>query len=228
MEDALQAKTAGYRAYKLHPRGDLESDLAACRAVREAVGDEMDLMLDPIGAYDHEESLKAARELEALGYLWLEEPMPEWDLRAYRELCRSVDIPICGPEVLPGSVYLTAQYIAEEAVDIVRSDVGLKGGITGVLKTAHLAEAFGKNIELHVSYSPFMNAAQVHIACAIENTLFVERIGTDELNAKWEKAYGVRDFFLEIDKEGYVHVPSQPGMGVEIEQELLGKPVQVL
>ncbi|MCP5117648.1 MAG: mandelate racemase [bacterium] len=227
VKDALRAAEAGFHGYKLHPQGDPEKDIDAARAVRAAVGDEMNLMLDPIGAYDHEGALKVARELEKLNYLWLEEPLPEWDIGGYEELCRTVDIPICGPEVVPGSVYLTAEYIRRNAVDIVRSDVVLKGGITGALKTAHLAEAFGKNIELHITYSPFTNAAQIHMECAIKNTLFHEFLGTPEMNRRWERAYGVREF-VRLDEEGYVAPPPGPGVGVELDQELLGDPVQVL
>jgi len=228
VEDALKAKAGNYRAYKLHPAGDVEIDIESCRAVRKAVGDDFGLMLDPIGAYDHEEAMKIGREIERLGFLWFEEPLPEWDIRGHAELVRALDIPICGPEVLPGGPYLTADYIDQKAVDIVRADVALKGGITGVMKTAHLAEAFGMNIELHITYSPFTNGAQVHVACAIPNTLLVERIGTDEMNAMWERAYGSPDFWMKPDGEGMVSPPDVPGMGVEIDRELLGKPVEVL
>jgi L-alanine-DL-glutamate epimerase-like enolase superfamily enzyme len=228
VEDALKAKAGNYRAYKLHPAGDVEIDIESCRAVREAVGDDFDLMLDPIGAYDHEEAMKIGREIEKLGFLWFEEPLTEWDIRGHAELVRTLDIPICGPEVLPGSLYLTADYIEQKAVDIVRADVALKGGITGVMKTAHLAEAFGMNIELHITYSPFTNAAQLHCACAMSNTLFVERLGSDAMNAMWERAYGSPDFWLRPDADGMVGPPDVPGMGVEIDRELLGTPVAVL
>lgn len=227
VEDALKARQDGYHGYKLHPQGDPDKDIEAARAVREAVGGEMKLMLDPIGAYDHEGALKVARELERLDYFWFEEPLPEWDIGGYEELARTVDIPICGPEVAPGSVYLTAEFIRRNAVDIVRADIVLKGGITGVLKTAHLAEAFGKNIELHITYSPFTNAAQIHLECALKNTLYHEYLGTAEMNRRWERAYGVRDF-VGIDDEGCVSPPLGPGVGVELDQELLGKPVEVL
>ena len=227
VKDALKAKEDGFHGYKLHPRGDPDKDLEATRAVREAVGDKMNLMLDPLGAYDHESALRVARELEKLHYLWLEELLPEWDIAGYEELVRTVDIPICAPEVLPGSVYLTAEYVRRNAADILRGDIVLKGGITGMLKTAHLAEAAGKNIELHITYSPFTNAAQIHMECALKNTLFHEFLGTEEMNRRWERAYGVREF-VRIDDEGCVAPPPGLGVGVELDQELLGKPIEVL
>ena len=125
--------------------------------------------------------------------------------------------------VVPGD-----QLIYHAEIDsISESAAVLKGGITGVLKTAHLAEAFGKNIELHITYSPFTNAAQIHLECALKNTLYHEYLGTAEMNRRWERAYGVREF-AGIDDEGCVSPPLGPGVGVELDQELLGKPVEVL
>jgi len=222
VQEALKAKARGYHGYKLHPEGDPGKDLAACRAVREAVGDEMDLMLDPIGAYDHEGALKVARELERLGFLWLEEPLPDWDIHGNAELARAVDIPICGVEVLPGSIYGTAEYILQKGVDIVRSDVELKGGITGVMKTAHLSEAFGLNCELHTCLSALSNVANLHCACAMKNTLYFEFLESEKT-----MGYGVKDFPC-LDDEGYVRPPSAPGLGLEIDWEQLGAPLEIL
>ncbi len=69
------------------------------------------------------------------------------------------------------------------------------------------------------------HGAQVHVACAIPNTLMVERIGTDEMNAMWERAYGSPDFWLRPDADGMVGPPDVPGMGVEIDRGLLGTPL---
>jgi L-alanine-DL-glutamate epimerase-like enolase superfamily enzyme len=230
VEEAVQAKAAGYYGYKLHPAGDVVADIASCRAVREAVGDGYNLMLDPFGAYNHEGAVRVGREIERLGYLWFEEPMSEWDIQGYAELARTLDIPICGPEVAPGSVYLTADFIAQRAVDIVRSDVALKGGITGLMKTARLAEAFGMDIEIHITFSPIMNAAQAHVACALANAGPLERLGSDEMNRQWNTAYGIKpdDYWVRIDDKGNVTPPSVPGIGVELDRTLLGDPSRVL
>src|SRR5579875_2787093 len=120
--------------------GDYDFDLAAYRACREAVGPEFKLMADPVAAYNHEQALRMGRELEKLNYYWFEEPLFDVDFNGLRKLASHLDIPICGTEVLVGHHYSTAECIATGVVDMVRTDVSWKGGITPVMKTAHLAE----------------------------------------------------------------------------------------
>ena len=69
----------GYKAIKLHAFGDVKKDIEACRVVRDAVGDDIELMLDASAAYTFEEALWAGRELEKLNYYWLEEPLRDYE-----------------------------------------------------------------------------------------------------------------------------------------------------
>ena len=101
-----------------------------CRAVREAVGDEMVLMLDPFGVYTLEESIWVGHELEKLGYYWLEHPMIETRVEAYRRLCSELDIAICSPEHAPGGIFTRAEWVLQGASDMSRIDISY-GGITG-------------------------------------------------------------------------------------------------
>ena len=78
-KQALEVKSRGWHAYKLHPPGKLAFDLAAYRACREAVGPDFKLMADPVAAYSHEEALRVGRELEKLNYYWFEEPLFDVD-----------------------------------------------------------------------------------------------------------------------------------------------------
>jgi L-alanine-DL-glutamate epimerase-like enolase superfamily enzyme len=91
--------------------------------------------------YSYEEALKAGRELEKLGYKWLEEPLLDVDLHSLKKLREKLDIPICGTEVIAGNNYSVANCIKDGIVDIVRTDVSWRAGITAVMKTAHLAES---------------------------------------------------------------------------------------
>jgi L-alanine-DL-glutamate epimerase-like enolase superfamily enzyme len=218
-EDALRAKERGYRAYKLHPpsmveRGDAWlRDIDACRAVRRAVGDEMVLMSDPVAAYDLPQAVRVGRELEQLGFLWLEEPLWDQHIEAYAELARTLDIAICGAEWggdgLSGPA-ATAEYIVRHAVDIVRSDVSWKGGVTGLKKTAALAEAFGLRCEIHMTLYAMLDLANLHVACAIPNCQYLE------LCAGGGCGFGLVEPPV-IDRTGYVHAPRRPGLGVEID-----------
>ena len=144
--EALAAKAQGFKAYKLHPPGaSIEQDLEIHAAVRAAVGPEFRLMSDPVAFMTMPEALRYGRKLEELGYFWFEEPMPDESIPALRELTRRLDIPVVGTEVLAKHPYSVADCIATGVVDIVRADVSWSGGITAVLKTAHLAEAFNVN-----------------------------------------------------------------------------------
>lgn len=115
-EHVRACKRQGYRAYKVHayicwnpltgePAPQLpgfpKEDVEICRAVREAAGDDMVLMLDPFGVYTLEEALWVGRELERLGYYWLEHPMIETRVEAYRRLTRELDIAVLAPEHVP-------------------------------------------------------------------------------------------------------------------------------
>jgi len=217
MQQALQCKEKGYTALKLHVEGIPEKDLAVCRAVKKAVGDDMDLMLDPVGLYDHEQALRVGRELEELDFYWYEEPLPDTDIHGLRQLANALDIPIAGIEDLPGNLYTVAEYITSGALDIIRGDVLLKGGITSLKKMAALAEAFGVKCEIHLSLSPVMNAANLHVACAIKNCDFYESFVPEEVFN-----FGVKEDII-IDKQGYAHVPRGPGLGMEIDWDYINK-----
>lgn len=211
----LEYKARGFTACKLHVPCIPSKDLEICRAVREAVGDEMILMLDPVGAYDREQALMVGKELEKLNFYWYEEPISDFDIQGLAQLCRDLDIPIATLEVLPGDLYARAQYIAAGAVDMIRSDVMCNGGITSLKKTASLAEAFGIKCEIHGNTNPLMNAANLHVICSIKNCDFYESIMAEEITE-----FGVKEG-IKIDHEGYAHVPKGPGLGMEVDWEYI-------
>ena len=133
----------------MRPLGpDPKHDVAACRAVREAVGPDMHLMLDCHHDYTREEALYIGRELEELDYHWFEEPMNETSTSSYVWLTEHLDIPMVGPESAPGQIHTRAEWIVRNASDISRYDVH-HGGITPMMKAIHLCEAFGVRLEVH-------------------------------------------------------------------------------
>ncbi len=209
VDEARRAIGAGFRAYKLHPPGIAELDIECCRKVREAVGEGFILMSDPVGAYDFEEAMRVGRALEKLDYFWFEEPLHDYDIHGYVRLAQALDIPIAGVEWAAGRYHLAAEYIVRGAVDIVRSDVSWKGGITGYLKTAHLCEAFGINCEIHLAIHSLLNLANVHAACGVRNCRFVE------LTVPIEN-FGISPG-MALDSDGCVRAPTGPGLGVALD-----------
>ncbi len=153
---ARQLVEMGYRAIKLHTwmpaerdEVDLARDIAACAAVREAVGPGMVLMLDAYHYCRRSEALALGRAIEALDYTWFEEPMEEASIASYRWLSAELDIAVLGPESAPGKVHTRGEWIAARACDLLRVGVNDVGGITPARKIAHLAEAFGLGVEVH-------------------------------------------------------------------------------
>ena len=145
------------------------ADIDACAAVREACGDEMTLMLDSSWDYSYSEALRVGRAIEELGYHWYEDPLPPHDLHGYLELRRHLDIPLLATETTLGGLYTLPQWITPRATDFLRGDVVIKGGITGLIKIAHLAEAFNMNCEVHDGYNALGNVANLHVVMAIRN-----------------------------------------------------------
>ncbi len=116
--EALAVQAAGLRGYKIHPPGrTLAEDIGIHRAVRAAVGPDFALMSDPVRPYTYDEALRLGRELERLDFLWLEEPLPDENLAALRELTRTLDIAVIGTEVLARPPYSVAECVATRVVD---------------------------------------------------------------------------------------------------------------
>jgi L-alanine-DL-glutamate epimerase-like enolase superfamily enzyme len=200
------------------PHGpDLERDIAACRAVREAVGPEMKLMLDPHHDYTREEALYLGRALEELDYYWMEEPMNEHSTSSFVWLTEKLDLPICGPETAHGQMYTRAEWIVRGASDISRVGVNDVGGITPTMKIVHLCEAFRIRCEVH---SPGAANLQVLGAMAIPGE-FYER-GLMHPHEDYEaRTPWLKKVIDSIDAHGNVKIPTGPGLGEEIDWDYI-------
>ena len=183
--------------------------------IRKAAGPDMKLMSDPVAEYTLEEAVKVGRHLEKLGYEWLEEPFQDFELNKYTQLCAALDIPIAATETTRGCHWGVAQVINQKAADIVRADVSWKCGVTGTLKIAHLAESFGMQCEIHTTTMNYMDLVNLHVSCAIRNCRYFEYFVPEE------------DFMfpmkgpLPIDAKGIITVPDKPGIGGELDWELI-------
>ena len=213
--EAATVRDAGFKAYKTHPPGrDFDEDIAIHRAVREAVGADFALMADPVAAYSLEQAVRFGRELETLGYQWLEEPLPDENFAALRELTRILDIPVVGTEVLAKHPYSVAECVSTRVVDAVRADVSWTGGITGALKTARLAEAFHMNCELHTTIFHPLELVNLHLNGAVANSSFLELL--------WPTSQF--DFGLRAPlpiENGIARMPEIPGLGIDLDWDLI-------
>jgi len=216
VDEAVYYKNKGIKGYKAHPGGPVEFDFAVHQAVRDAVGPDYTLISDPVGEYTIGDAIMVGRQLERLGYEWFEEPFRDFELYKYTELCRALDIPIAGTETTRGNHWGVAQVIAQRAADIVRADVSWKHGITGTLKIAHMAEGFGLNCELHTTTMNYMDLVNVHVSCAIRNCKYFEYfVPEDNYRLPMKGDLPIRD--------GMIYAPDKPGVGAELDWELIEK-----
>jgi len=214
-EEALHFQSLGWPAYKIHPHADPRKDVEICQAVREAVGDEMVLMLDSMWAYGYEDALRVGRAIEELDYFWYEDPLVEEDIYNYVKLKSKLDIPIMSTEYAPGRLYGMAQWIMQSATDMLRGDVAVTGGITPLIRIAHMAEGFRMKCEIHHGGNSLNNVANLHVTMAINNCDYYEVFPANGANK-----YGlVTD--IEVDSQGLVHAPEEPGLGFEIDWDLV-------
>jgi L-alanine-DL-glutamate epimerase-like enolase superfamily enzyme len=221
---ALQCKERGYPAFKLHTwqppvKGapDPKRDVAACAAVREAVGPDMDLMLDSYHYYSRTDALYLGRELEKLGYHWIEEPMDEHSVSSYVWLTQALAIPVVGPETAEGKMQTRAEWILRGASDISRGGVGDVGGITPLMKIVHLCESFEMAMEVHGG-----GAANLHVLCAMGIPgEYYERGLLHPFLDHEEPAPWLKEIVDPMDNEGYVHVSDRSGLGMDIDFEFI-------
>ena len=195
----------GFTAFKLHAWGRAKDDAKLSRNLRKWVGDDADLMFDGSAGWDYATSLWFGRVLEEVDFLWYEEPMREFDLVSYAELSRSLDIPVLAAETPDGCHWNAATWIQYRALDMVRTSAAFKGGITGAMKVAHLAESFGMRAQVHGG--GYENA---HICAAIPNNDYYEELVIDGQQIKGL----TRKAELPV-VDGYITAPDAPGIGLE-------------
>ena len=209
-----ELKERGFTAAKFHCWCEVEKDMAMARAVSKRFGDSgMHFMLDVEQRYTREEALRAGRELGELGFRWFEAPLPDFDFAGYRELKRSVDVPI----LANGNWILDARLI-EAFIDMdcwtdVRVDTTVAGGVTPMRKIMAVAEARSMNVEIQSWGYTLTQAANLQLMLAHRNCSYFEQPMPYEA-----LEYGAVDV-IRTDAEGYVHAPDGPGLGIRTDWE---------
>lgn len=200
LDVADQCLELGYPAIKLHGWGDARRDAALCAELREHVGDDVPLMYDGSAGFDLIDAIYVGRVLAEADYLWYEEPMREFSVTAYKRLGDMVEVPLLVAEVSQGAHMSSADFIASGCASAVRTGTHFRGGLTGALRTAHLADSFLMRAEVHG-----MGLANTHLCMSIPNTTYYESLVDSNPVRRGH----------EVDARGVVHAPTGPGMGYE-------------
>jgi D-galactarolactone cycloisomerase len=232
--DAERMVEEGFRALKLRfHNADPRDDLPVVEAVRATVGDRLDVIVDANQAgvepgldghrtWGFHTALGIARELERLGVLWLEEPLPrhDWDglARLRDKLGR---LKLAGGEDNHG-LHEFRLLIERGCYDILQPDALLSEGVFQMRKVAALAEAAGLGLVPHTWGNGIGLYANLHLAAAVPNCTHLEF--PHDPPSGWTAT--ARDQMLTeplgIDADGYVRVPDRPGFGFEVDQERVG------
>jgi L-alanine-DL-glutamate epimerase-like enolase superfamily enzyme len=196
---ALASREKGWTGVKIKvgkPSGS--EDARRIRAVREAVGDGMDIMVDANQSMTAAEAIRRAALLEPYDVSWFEEPLPADDVAGHERLSAATSIPIAVGESIY-SVGHFREYLQRGAAGIVQVDVSRIGGITPWLKVAHLAEAFNVVVCPH-----FLMEIHVSLVAAVPNGRYVEHI--PQLRAVTTEQIQILD--------GRAVAPDRPGLGI--------------
>jgi L-alanine-DL-glutamate epimerase-like enolase superfamily enzyme len=235
VEDVQRMLEEGYRAvkFRFHLK-DPRQDLKVVEAVRAAVGDRIEIMVDANQAgvepghgghqpWGFPMALTIARELESMNVRWLEEPLPRHDYDGLRRLRDKLDrLPIAGGEDNHG-LHEFKLLIDRGCYDILQPDALLSEGVGQIRKVAALAEVAGLEVAPHTWGNGIGLLANLHLAAAISNCPFLEY--PNDPPSGWTAA--ARDQMLAeplgIDSDGCVHVPDRPGFGVVLDQERIAR-----
>ena len=200
VEDALAAKAQGFTGSKVKigkPTG--AEDFRRLEAVRDALGDDYEIMTDCNQGFTVDEAIRRADRLKPLDLAWIEEPLPADDIDGHVRLSQSTATPVAIGESLY-SIRHFREYMARGACSVVQVDAGRIGGITPWLKVAHAAEAFDIPVCPH-----FLMELHVSLVCAVQNGKYVEYIPQlDDLTANRMRV-----------EDGHAIAPTEPGIGID-------------
>ena len=205
------------------PRKDAKQVKALVRAIREAVGDDVELCVEVHGRLSPEDAIQAARELEEFRPYWMEEPIPpEASVDALARVRNAIKIPVAS-----GERFLTkwqwAEVFQKEAVAIAQPDLVHCGGILEMKKIAAMAHASFTALAPHMEQGPCMLAACVHVDASSPNFLIQEFFTRDV--ALYEAV--LKDGSFPLPKDGFIELPTKPGLGIDIDEKALkGQPFE--
>ncbi len=220
----LDTKRRGLRGFKLRVnffRYQPEVEIERVAAVREALGRDMALAIDAVQTYNPKpwsvkDAARMLRMLEPFGLAWAEEMLPPFDPQPYAELRRTTSTPISGGEGITTAVQFE-QWLRAGAFDLAQPDATIIGGIGEARRACEAAAAHNIPVAVHVWGSAPTLAANIHVAFATSNCIWVEH---PVLGNPLESELCVEPLVI---RDGYVQPPTAPGLGIRLTAELREK-----
>ena len=218
---AKAAMERGVTALKWDPFGktyltlsnaELDNALACVAAVREAVGNRVDLLIEGHGRFDVPTGIRIAKELEQFRPMWFEEPVPPDNLEALKAVRDKSPVPISAGERLY-TLKAFKDLFEMRAADYIQPDISHAGGIMELKKIAAMADTYYIPFAPHNPSGPVANAATLQLAACCPNFNILEIMYSD---VTWRADVTDEDLHYE---DGYIIIPDKPGLGIELNEE---------
>lgn len=225
VEEAQKFVSEGFRAIKMKiGLGSLQKDIDRVAAVREAIGPGIRLMVDANHCYSVPNAIRLGRKLQELDIDWFEEPIAPEDVDGYVEVTRALDMAVAGGEN-DFTRFGFRDKIVRKAMDIVQPDVCAAGGLTECKKIAAMASAHGVECVPHAWGSAVGLAATIHFLASLPDQ--PPCLVPQPVLLEFEQEENpFRDFLARepiVQKAGIVAVPGGPGLGIEVDREIIKK-----
>jgi galactonate dehydratase len=220
---ALRVVERGYRALKLDPFGagryelereELVRSLSLVEAVRDAVGPDVEILVEMHGRFTPAQAVAIARELEPFAPGWIEEPVPPENLRALAKVARKVNLPVATGERIHNR-FEFRELFELQAADVIQPDPSMCGGILETKKIAAWAESYYVLLAPHNVGGPVSTAACLHLAATVPNFKILEHF--NDFAEEWVKEVAPGN--PEV-VDGYFALPDRPGLGVTLNEDL--------
>jgi galactonate dehydratase len=225
-ERALEVVERGFTAIKFYPasfltsKNEREMERAAVenmRAVREAVGENIDILVDAWRLPDPAQAIRMAKRLEEFNLFWYEEPIPSENINVLAEVRQAIPMPIVTGECLY-TKFEFREVLEKRAADILNPDVGSCGGILALKEIAAMAEPYYVKVSPHnFNSTTIALAATIQVSATLPNFLIAEYFVNFE-----EAGNSIVQNPFKVD-EGYIKLPTQPGLGLELDEAVLRK-----
>lgn len=224
IQEAKDYVSMGYDAMKIKIGKNMRQDIELVGAIRDAVGPDVKLMVDANCGYDVATAIRVGKELEQFNLDWYEEPITPDDLEGYRKIANTIQIPIAAGEA-EFTRYGFRDLIEKGGVSIIQPNVSRAGGFTECKKIQAIASAH------HIPYAPHTGstaivclAASMQLAAHLPNFLVYEYMRSDwNKNQKNPLRHELAKEPFEVFKDGYLEVPTKPGIGMELNEEVVQK-----
>lgn len=215
-DEARMHVETGYRALKLRVGDSPARDIARVRAVRAAVGDDVDILVDANTGYTLDDVRRVMPAFEAEGVGWLEEPFPPHDHRTYKEAASLGRVPLAAGENHFSRFEFT-RLIEDGAVRFLQPDLSKTGGVTETMRIAAMASALKLSVNPHTSATGINMAVSLHLLAAVDNPGYFE--GDVARHNPFRDEVGGTPY--EIDADGCVRPPEGPGLGLHIDEAFI-------